>query len=63
MGATRIGVKNINVELSGEVTIKFPVDPVGELSSTGKSMVVATTGGFIDVGGYRINLTVIKSKR
>ena len=50
---------------NGKVTITFNIDKDGKESSSGKSMVHYTTGGFADVEGsegMRVSLSMIKKK-
>jgi len=48
-----------------QLTIEGELVLPGEVSQSGKSNIVLSTGGFVDVpdSEYRINLTVIKPKR
>ena len=57
--ANIISVKN------GRLAIDVGLDEKGKESSTGKSTVHFSSGGFTDVDGsdYRVNLTVIKKLR
>jgi len=60
---TKIG-RNVSVGTLGEL-LAFTVDPNEDLgpSKTGKSNIVASTGGFAEVPGYpnlRVNLTIIR---
>ncbi|KKN75170.1 hypothetical protein LCGC14_0383290 [marine sediment metagenome] len=55
---------DINITHSnGEITIKFKPDR-GTVSRSGKTLIVATTSGFVPVEGtdLRISLNVIKPK-
>lgn len=62
MAETAVTEKDVSIS-GDEMTIKFRLDPVGALSGSGKSMVVASTGGFIPVSSYQLSLNVIKKRR
>ena len=58
----------IFIEDRAILDIKVFLDLKGRLSSTGKSMILATTSGFMRFGdkkedGYSFSLTVIKKKK
>lgn len=61
MAETVIVEDMVSVDEDG-ITIKFKPDPTGRLSESGKSMVVASTGGFIVKGGYKLSVNVIKKR-
>lgn len=52
----------MQVERKGnQLTITVPLDPKGKPSSTGKSIILYTSGGFLRIeDDLAINLTVIK---
>lgn len=52
----------MNVKREGNrLTIEVELDPKGRPSSTGRSMVVYSSGGFVPIeNGLKVNLTVIK---
>ena len=54
----------IKVE-NGKLTIAADVSKPGEISKSGKSMILATTNGFYTVPGtdIRVGLNVIKGRR
>lgn len=62
MPETIIGEDNIHVDEEG-ITIKFQPDRVGRLSESGKNMVVVSTGGFIQIGEYKVSINVIKRRK
>lgn len=62
MAETVVTEKDVSIN-GDEMTIKFKLDPVGRLSESGKSMVVASTDGFIPVSSYQLSLNVIKKRR
>lgn len=51
---------------NGKLTIDVEPDSVGHVSSSGKSDVIATTGGFMNIDGAepgtQLSLTVIRKK-
>lgn len=66
MPETIIEPTNIDTQGEGEgkssMSISFILDPVGRPSESGKSIVVASTKGFIKVGEYQVSVNVIKRR-
>jgi hypothetical protein len=58
-------VRVMNVKRNGnKMVIEIELDPEGWPSSTGKSLVVFSSGGFVPVDEeLKVNLTVIKKRR
>lgn len=53
--------KNVQTEVKGQVlTIRIDLSKKGAPSSTGKTMLVASTGGGIDVGGVKLALNAYR---
>ena len=44
---------------NGMLTLVIPLGK-GYLSSTGKSTIIFTSSGFTSIGGYRVNVNVLK---
>ena len=44
----------------GKLTLEIGLDKLGQVSRTGKSKIHASTGGFLDVEGYSVNMNIIK---
>ncbi len=49
----------------GNLVITVPLTPEGSapMSASGKNKVLYSSGGFIEVNGHRINLSVIPAKK
>lgn len=55
------GKSEVNVAVKGNIlTVTIDLDHKGEESKTGKSKVIATTGGFVMAGNTRLSLNVIR---
>ena len=50
-------------KVGDELVIKVNLKNKGKASASGKSEVIASTGGFIYVDGFGVGLNVIKSKK
>lgn len=61
MAETVIVEDNISID-GDEMTIKFKLDSVGRPSGSGKSLVVASTNGFLPREGYKVSINVIKKR-
>ena len=52
---------NVVCEVKGKIaTLTIDLDKKGSLSGSGKSMVIATTHGYVQVGDVRYSLNVIR---
>ena len=67
MPETIIESTNIDTQTEPEgkqsMTASFMLDPTGKPSESGKNIVVASTGGFIQVGEYKVSINVIKKRK
>lgn len=56
--------KNYDMSIDGaELVIRIPLAGGGEPSSTGKSLLVAKSGGFQSIGGFGVSFNVTKPNK